>query len=266
MIQEILIAALVLGGMGILFGVGLSYAAKVFAVEVDERVPLVREALPGANCGACGFPGCDGFAAAVVDGRAQPNGCPVGGDPAAEQVSKIMGIQVVCLERHAARVMCNGKCSVSREKYKYQGIEDCFAASQVFGGHKACSYGCLGHGNCMKACPFGAIDIAGGIARIIEDRCKACEKCVAACPKKLIGMVPASKKYSVICKSKDRGPVTKKNCDVGCIGCMKCIKTCPEGAISMDGFLAKIDPDKCTNCDECLKVCPTMAIRKMDWD
>lgn len=264
--KEIIIAALLIGGLGALFGIGLSYASKVFNIQVDEKVVLIREALPGANCGACGFAGCDAYADAVASGNAKVNACTVGGDPVAENVAAIMGLESAGVKKLTARVMCNGKCSVSKEKYIYQGIDDCFAAAQHFGGHKSCSYGCLGHGNCLKACEFGAIEIVGGIARVIEDKCKACEKCIASCPKMIITMVPKDKKYSVICMSKDKGPLTKKNCEVGCIGCTKCVKTCPVEAIRMDGPMAVIDCEKCTNCGECVNVCPTMAIRKMDFD
>jgi len=263
--NEILLAVGVIGGLGLVFGGGLSFASRLFAVKVDERVPLVREVLPGANCGACGYPGCDGFAEAVVSGNAPVNGCPVGGNDVAQKVANILGVESEGVKRKAARVLCNGRCSVSKEKYIYEGLDSCFAAAQLFNGHKACSYGCLGHGDCAKACPFDAIVMVGGIARVIEDRCKACERCVAACPKHLIEMIDKDKKYSVMCMSKDKGAVTRKNCQVGCIGCMRCVKACPEGAIHMEGTLAKIDYNKCTNCGECTKVCPTMAIRVMDF-
>jgi ferredoxin len=161
-------------------------------------------------------------------------------------------------------VLCNGSCSVSREKYYYHGIEDCAAAAQIFGGHKSCKYGCLGNGTCIRVCPFDAIAIVEGVATILQDKCVSCGLCVQACPKNLIELVPVSKNYSVLCRSKDKGPVTKKSCDLGCIGCTKCVKACPAGAISMEGPLAKIDPGKCTNCGECVKVCPTTAIRKVE--
>ncbi len=263
---EVVVAASVLGGMGALFGIGLSYASRVFEVKADERAVQIRDILPGANCGACGFAGCDAFADAVAGDRAQVNGCPVGGDAVAEKIAAVMGVEAAGVKRVAARILCNGRCSVSTEKYIYHGLNDCFAAAQLFGGHKSCAYGCLGHGSCMAACPFNAIAIAGGVARVIEDRCRACGKCVAACPKKLIEIVPKEKKYSVMCKSRDKGAVTKKNCQVGCIGCTRCVKACSYGAISMEGSLARIDTEKCTGCGECTSVCPTMAIRKMDYD
>lgn len=263
--SDIIIAIIVIGGLGLLFGIGLSIASKFFAIKVDERVAEIRETLPGANCGACGFTGCDGYADAIVSSGAEVNKCSVGGNAVADKIAAIMGVESAGVKWVAARVMCNGRCSVSNQKYDYEGIDDCAAAAQLFKGHKACSYGCLGHGTCAKACPFDAITMVGGIARVIEDRCKACGKCIQVCPKNLIEMIPKEKKYSVMCKSKDKGIITKNNCQVGCIGCMKCMKTCKYGAISMDGSLAKIDYDKCTSCGECTTVCPTMAIRVMDF-
>ncbi|MEN8905818.1 MAG: RnfABCDGE type electron transport complex subunit B [Clostridiales bacterium] len=262
---EIGISALILGILGALFGLGLSIASKVFKVEVDKRVEKIREVLPGANCGACGFAGCDAFAEGIVFKNAPVTGCPVGGEVLADNIAKIMGVSAGCIDKTTARVMCNGRCSVANEKYIYHGMDDCFAAAQLFKGHKSCTYGCLGHGNCVKACPFDAIAIVGGVARVIEEHCKSCGKCIEACPKNLIEIVPAAKEHSVLCSSKDKGGVTRKNCEVGCIGCMKCVKTCPVKAISMDGSLAKIDYDKCTNCGKCTTVCPTMAIRRMDF-
>jgi len=262
---EILIAVLIISGLGLVFGIGLSYASRVFAVKIDERVVQIREVLPGANCGACGFTGCDGYAGAIVEGRAPTNACPVGGSAVAEKVAAIMGVEPEGVKRTAARVLCNGRCSVSKEKYEYQGIDSCAAAAQLYAGHKACAYGCLGHGDCLKACPFDAIVMVGGIARIVEDRCKACGKCVLACPKNLIEIIDKTKKYSVMCRSRDKGAVTRSNCQVGCIGCTRCVKACPQQAIFMEGTLARINYDKCDNCGECTKVCPTMAIRVMDF-
>lgn len=263
--SEILIPILVLSVLGIIFGAGLAFASKKFEVKVDERVVAVRDVLPGANCGACGQTGCDGFAEALVMGKVLPNGCPVGGADVAVAIGGIMGVEVDTSEVKAARVHCNGRDSVSRYKFEYYGMEDCKAAAQLFAGRKHCTYGCLGLGSCVKACPFNAIDIVNGIARVIEDRCRSCGKCVETCPKGLISLISRNKEYSVLCRSKDKGPVTRKNCEVGCIGCSKCMKTCSYGAISMEGFLAKIDNAKCTGCGECIKVCPTMAIRRLNY-
>jgi electron transport complex protein RnfB len=263
--NEIILAAAIIGIMGIVFGIGLSYAAKVFHVKEDERIARVRAALPGANCGACGYPGCDGLAVAIVEGNASGNACPASGEEFTEKLADILGIRTEKTERKTARVLCNGTCALSRAKYQYYGIEDCSAAAQIFGGHKSCKYGCLGNGTCARVCPFDAIAIVEGVAVILQDKCRACGLCIDACPKKLIELLPVSRNYSVLCRSKDKGPATKKSCDVGCIGCTKCVKTCPAGAISMEGApLAKIDPEKCTNCGECEKVCPTTAIRRVE--
>lgn len=256
---------LVLSGLGILFGAGLAYASKVFEVKVDERIAALREVLPGANCGACGQTGCDGYAEAVANGSVEPNLCTVGGVPVAQAIAGIMGVSVDILEPKKARVLCNGKDGVSRYKFEYYGMEDCRAASQLFAGRKYCTYGCLGLGSCAKACQFDAIVITGGIARVIEERCVSCGKCVATCPKSLIELVPMSKEYSVMCRSKDKGPITKKNCEVGCIGCTKCVKTCKHNAIHMEGFVAKIDYNNCVDCGDCMNVCPTMAIRRLNY-
>lgn len=247
--------------LGVVLGVILTVAAKIFEVKVDPRVEAVREALPGANCGACGEVGCDNFAAAVVAGTQPVNNCRVGGASCAAKLAEIMGVEIdLDAKPKVARVRCKGTCGKSKEKYNYVGMEDCFAAAQVFGGHKACRYGCLGHGNCKRACPFGAIEIVDHVAVIIEDKCQACEKCVAACPKKLIEMVEKEKRYTVGCRSYDKGGEVRKYCEVGCIGCTRCVKACPQQTISMDGALAYIDFRNCINCGECEKVCPTGAI------
>lgn len=263
--MEILYPILILGGLGLLFGIILAFASKVFEIKADARITAIREALPGANCGACGQTGCDGYAEAIVSSGLQPNLCTVGGASAAQAIAGIMGVDVEAAEPKTARVLCNGKDSVCSSKYEYFGMEDCTAASQLFAGKKACSYGCLGLGSCVRACQFDAIVISGGIARVIEDKCVACGKCAAACPKGIIEIVPAAREYSVVCRSQDKGSVTKKNCEAGCIGCAKCVKICKYGAIKMEGPLAVISYELCTNCGECLEVCPTMAIRRMNY-
>jgi Na+-translocating ferredoxin:NAD+ oxidoreductase subunit B len=260
--ESILLPASVVGGLGVLFGLGLAYASKKFEVKVDERVAQVREILPGANCGACGQSGCDGFAECVVAGNCPVNGCPVGGPELAKKLGALMGVEAGDLEPKTARVMCGGTYTSCKSKFAYSGIEDCTAAANLFGGPSACTYGCVGMGNCKRVCQFGAIVVEDGLAKIVESKCTSCGKCVASCPKRIISMVPRCKEYAVRCSSLDKGNITKKNCDVGCIGCTKCVKTCPVNAISMNGPLAKINPDICTNCGECIKVCPTSAIKQ----
>ncbi len=251
-----------MGGLGILFGTGLAYVSKKFEVKTDERVVQVREVLPGANCGACGQSGCDAFAEAVVSGVCKVNGCPVGGDNVARQIAEIIGVEAEAVEARTARVMCRGDLSVSKVKFEYEGINDCAAAASLYGGPMACSYGCVGLGNCVRVCEFGAITVENGVAKVNEALCTACEKCVAACPKKIIVMVPKSSEYAVNCSSLDRGNIVMKNCKVGCIGCGRCVKVCPVNAITLKNNLAVINPELCTNCGECEKVCPTKAINR----
>ena len=201
--QNVIYAVAVLFIMGIVFAILLGVAAKVFAVEVDERIPLVRECLPGANCGGCGFPGCDGLAAAIVEGRAPVNGCPVGGAAAAEKIAKVLGVEVAEGERNVAHVKCNGGCNAV-DKAVYEGLQDCNAAMRVAGGPKACAFGCMGLGSCVKACAFDAIHIVDGVAKVDVDKCVACGKCVSTCPKKIIDLIPVSKKVHVNCVNKDK--------------------------------------------------------------
>ena len=228
--QNVIYAVAVLFIMGIVFAILLGVAAKVFAVEVDERVPLVRECLPGANCGGCGFPGCDGLAAAIVEGRAPVNGCPVGGAAAAEKIAKVLGVEVAAGDRQVAHVYCNGGCN-AKDKANYEGLQDCNAAMRVASGPKACSFGCMGLGSCVKACAFDAIHIVDGVAKVDTDKCVACGKCVSTCPKKIINLVSEVKKVHVNCVNKDKGPEVMKVCSNGCIGCKICVKACPkEGA------------------------------------
>jgi Na+-translocating ferredoxin:NAD+ oxidoreductase RNF subunit RnfB len=260
LIVSLAIPAAVFGGLSLVFGALLALAARVFAVETDPKISLVREALPGANCGACGFAGCDGLAASIAARKSQPDACPVGNEDTTAAVAAIMGVEMTNTVRHTARVACGGLAGCSRQKFQYEGMRSCTAASALHNGPKACAFGCLGFGDCVAVCPFGAIAIIDGVAKIVEANCRSCEKCVAACPKKLISMVPRDKNYLVNCRSTQKGPVVKKNCDVGCIGCGKCVKVCRASAITMANNLAKIDPLLCTNCGQCVSVCPTNAI------
>ncbi len=260
MIDKIIAPVLSLGGMGLLFGSLLAYASQKFAVEVDERIPLVSEALPGANCGGCGYAGCGAFATAVVEGKAPVDGCPVGGASVASNVAEIMGVTVDATERKIARVLCNGTNNVAKEKYEYYGAMDCVAASKLGGGPKSCAYGCMGLGTCVKACQFDAIKIENGIAVIDPDKCTACGKCVNACPKSVIELIPESSKTWVMCKSKDKGKDVRALCDTGCIGCKICEKQCKFDAIHVVDNIAIIDYEKCVNCNQCVVKCPKNII------
>lgn len=258
--MSLLIPVAVVSGLGLFFGLGLSYASKVFEVKVDERVGQVREMLPGANCGACGFSGCDGLAEAIVKGEAKPDRCPVGGAATAEAISRFMGIDAGTVVAKEARVMCNGTCENVESRYTYFGIDDCHSANALASGMNACRYGCLGLGSCRKACPFDAIVIEDGVAKILSEKCTGCGVCVAECPKRIIHMVPATAGHTVFCSNLDKGAVSRKNCRVACIACRKCEKACPSSAITVENNLAVIDPGKCIDCGECAKVCPQHCI------
>ena len=186
--MNVLSAALVLFVMGVLFALLLGIAAKIFAVEVDERVPLVRECLPGANCGGCGYPGCDGLAAAIVAGNAPVNGCPVGGAAAAEKIAAVMGVEAAAGERMVAHIYCNGGCA-AKDKAKYEGLQDCNAALRVANGPKECAFGCM---KCEKTCKFDAIHVVNNVAVIDYAKCKNCKMCAKACPKNAIEPIPTA--------------------------------------------------------------------------
>ena len=257
----IIIAAAVVGGVGLFIGVFLGIAGKAFAVEVDPREEAIAAALPGNNCGGCGYAGCSGLAAAIVKGEAECGGCPVGGAPVAAKVAEIMGMEAGESVRKVAFVKCAGTCDKANTDYKYDGIEDCkMVTFMQNGGPKSCNYGCLGYGSCVKACPFDAIHVVDGVAVVDKEACKACSKCVAACPKNLISLVPYDAKHIVACSSKDKGPVAMKACDVACIGCGLCKKNCPNEAIEVVDFHAVIDQEKCTKCGKCAEVCPKKCI------
>lgn len=256
-----IIAALVVGGTGLFIGVFLGIAGIKFAVEVDEKEVAVREALPGNNCGGCGFPGCDGLAAAIAKGEAPVNACPVGGETAANEIAAIMGQEVGETVREVAFVKCGGTCEIAKDNYEYTGVQDCEMMAFVpSGGAKKCDYGCLGFGSCVKACPFDAIHIIDGIAVVDKEACKACGKCIAKCPKHLIELVPYEQKTFVNCSSHAKGKAVTNSCDIGCIGCKKCEKTCTHDAIKVTDFVAHVDYSKCTNCGECKDVCPRNVI------
>ena len=259
--MSILNSILVLGVMGLIFGGILAYAAKKFAVKVDERVEAILEVLPGANCGGCGFPGCGGLASAIVEGSASVNGCPVGGSDCASKIGEIMGVTADAGEKKVANVICKGTCSVAKDKYIYEGMLDCKAANALNGGAKSCKYGCLGLGTCVSACKFDAIHVIDGVAVVDEEKCVLCGKCIEVCPKGVIEIKPIKNEVVVECNSKDFGKSVKDKCSVGCIGCGICEKSCPFGAITIENKLAKIDYDKCVQCMICVEKCPTKAIK-----
>lgn len=259
--MSILNSVLVLGVLGLLFGAVLAYASQKFAVEVDERVEKILEALPGANCGGCGFPGCGGLATAIVEGNAPVNGCPVGGSDCASKIGEIMGLSADSGEKQVAKVLCKGNCQSAKDKYEYEGISDCRSANVLNSGAKQCKFGCLGLGTCRDYCKFGAITIVDSIAIIDEDKCVMCGKCIEVCPKHIIAKKPAKQEVVVECSSTEFGKTVKEKCSAGCIGCGVCAKTCPFDAIEFENKIAKINYDKCIQCMACVKKCPTKVIK-----
>ena len=254
MLQPIII----LGTMGLLFGVGLYIASKVFFVKVDPRVEQVSHALPGANCGACGLAGCSGFAKAIVHGSADVAGCIPGGEDIAHLIADIMGVEAKTKDKEVAILCCKGRDV--KDRFVYQGIPTCLAAAQTQGGHKECVYGCLQYGDCSHACPFDAITMVDGFPVVNEKKCTGCGNCVDACPRNLFMLKPLGRLVHVTCKSLDKAKDVMKACKVGCIGCKKCEKICKFDAIHIGNFLAEIDYEKCTSCGLCVKECPTSAI------
>ncbi len=262
-ITGILIATAIVGGTGIFIGFFLGIAGKKFAVETDPREDEVQEALPGNNCGGCGFAGCSALAAAIVAGEAPVNQCPVGGEAVAAKIAAIMGTEVGDSKRMMAYVKCAGSCEQAKNAYAYSGVESCLMASYMQnGGPKACTFGCIGFGDCVKACEFDGIHIIDGISVVDPDACRACGKCAKACPKHLIELIPYDNKYHVQCASKERGKGVMNVCGVGCIGCKLCEKTCKFDAIHVEDNIARIDYDKCKNCGMCAKKCPRGIITK----
>lgn len=258
----VILATIIVGAVGLLIGLFLCFFSEKFKVPVDEKEIAVRAELPGNNCGGCGYAGCDGLAAAIAKGEASVSACPVGGDAVSNAIAAVMGVDAGASEKKVAFVKCAGNCEVAKESYVYSGPKDCaIAATASGGGSKSCSYGCLGYGNCVKACPFDAIHIVDGIAKVDKNACKACSKCIAACPKKLIELIPYEASQVVQCSSKDKGKDVIGACSVGCIGCGICVKNCPAGAITLEQNIAHIDQSLCTHCGMCMEKCPKKIIR-----
>lgn len=261
-INEILIAVGVVCAISVIIGLVLGLAEKVFHVEVDEKEEQVREALPGTNCGGCGYAGCDAMAKAIAKGDAPVSGCPVGGKPVAEKIAAIMGQEIGEMERKVAYVKCDGTCEKRQEDYNYFGIDSCVYAAKMPGSSPySCKYGCLGFGSCAKVCPVRAIRIVDKKAVVDESLCIACGRCLKVCPHELIEFVPQKSTYRVQCSSLARGKDVTSACSAGCIGCGICAKNCPSDAIIFEKNIAKIDYDKCTRCGTCEEKCPRNIIK-----
>lgn len=261
--MNILIAFLVVGIIGLIAAVMIALVSHFFGMEEDQKVKEVRACLPGINCGACGYKGCDDYAAALAEGNAKPNLCVPGAESVAEELGTLLGIEVEPPKDVVAFVHCNGNCEATSERAEYLGISRCSAAAMLYGGPEACQYGCMGFGDCTVVCPAGAICLKDGIAHVDTSRCLGCGLCTAVCPKKLISLVPQETAAAVMCNNKDKGADARKACKNACIGCKKCEKTCPQGAITVENNLARINYEKCTGCGACAESCPTGCLKKV---
>jgi Na+-translocating ferredoxin:NAD+ oxidoreductase RNF subunit RnfB len=273
--MEILIPVLALAGLGLIFGVGLAIFSKRFSVNVDPRLEKIHGLLPGTNCGACGGAGCFGFAEGLLNGKMQPGACRVSAEAVKEKIARILGQELERQAEKTAVLHCHGGVRV-KDRFVYQGMNDCAAANLLLGGQKDCVFGCLGFGSCVAVCPFGAISMSAEALPVVDaGKCRACNKCVAACPKKLFSLAPVHPRANwlndthflpigagvhVACSSHDPGKETKAACSVGCIACGLCVKACKFSAIGVIDNLAIIDYNKCTSCGECVKVCPMKTI------
>jgi len=260
MINDILIAFAVVGGVGLIAAVLLALASHFLFVKEDETVTKLRDVLPGVNCGACGYTGCDEYAKALADG-AKTNLCVPGADAVSQKISDILGVEFVDVIEKAAFVRCNGNTNDTERPNVYDGIPTCKAATMVYGGPNACKYSCLGCGDCAAACPVDAICVVDGIAHVNRKICIGCGLCAERCPKGIIELSPQIAKVAVMCSSCDKGAVARKKCKNACIGCKKCELNCPEKAITVKDNLANIDYTKCTSCGKCAEVCPTGCIK-----
>ncbi len=262
----IIIAIAVVAIIGLVCGLILTIASKVMDVAQDERIAQVRECLPGANCGACGFTGCDGYAKALVETEGTPtNLCTPGGADAARKIADALGVEFADVAKKVAYVHCHGDCSATQTKFNYEGIYTCIGAKMLFAGQWSCPHGCLGFGDCMNVCENDAIVLKGGVAHIDPEKCTGCGLCAKTCPNALISLFGDKKYVVVACNSSEKGALTRSECSNGCIGCKKCEKTCSYGAIAVENNLARIDYDKCVACGECVSACPVGCLKIADF-
>ncbi len=259
--MEVLNAFLVILSVSLAAGVLLLVFSHFFAIKKNPLEQTIRECLPGINCGACGYKGCDDYAQALAEGGVKPSLCIPGAQKVADEISGILGIEKVQVKDVVAFVACNGHCEATSPIAQYEGVQTCLAASMLHGGTNACRFGCLGLGDCAAACPSNAICLADGIAHVDTSRCLGCGICAQTCPKGVIAMLPQEAATVVMCRNKQKGADARKVCKNACIGCKKCEKVCPHGAITVTDNLAVIDYSKCTYCGTCVKECPTGCLK-----
>ncbi len=262
----ILLAVGIVTGIGLLCAVLLTVAAHFMSVPVNEKEAELRNCLPGANCGACGFSGCDGYAHALAEGETdRTNLCIPGADSVSARISEVLGVEFQDVVEQVAFVCCHGDCFNNKDKEIYRGIETCAAAQMLYGGRGSCTQGCLGFGDCKAVCPYDAICIENGIAHVDPRKCVGCGLCARACPNHIIALHPDVSKVVVTCSNHDKGAVVRRKCTSGCIACGKCERGCPVSAVKVVDNLAVIDYDKCTGCGKCAEECPVNAIKFADF-
>lgn len=256
--QTILLAALPVALIGLVCGVILSLASHLLATDTDEKLAALRGALPGVNCGACGYGGCDGYAQALANGtERRVNRCTSGGAATAQALADLLGTEAAAVTPMVAHVFCRGSCEHTAARVEYHVIQSCAAARLLYGGPGQCVHGCLGYGDCAAVCPQDAIGLVQGLATVDSGRCLGCGQCAAVCPAGVIRCIPADQPTVVSCSSPDRGKAVRQACRAGCLGCGSCVKICPTGAITMEDGLAVVDPTACTGCGQCVHACPT---------
>ncbi len=261
--MEILLPVLVLAAIALVCALLLTLSSVFFGVKENPKIAEVRDCLPGANCGACGYSGCDDYAKALAEGKTDnPSLCVPGGDGTAADVAAVMGLEATDVIERVAYVACNGSCAPEERKYEYDGPKSCLAANMSFSGDKLCTFACLGYGDCVNVCPRDAICInkEKNIAEIDPRRCIGCGLCVKTCPNGIIHLINDTETVVVKCNNHNKGIAVKSVCKNGCIACGLCVKKCPEGAITLVDNIATIDYDKCTGCKTCHEVCPVHCI------
>lgn len=259
--QIIIFSIVLVSILALIIGIFLGVSSELLKVSVDKKVAKIRECLPGNNCGACGYAGCDALAEAISKGEAEVNKCTVGGEKVASKISKIIGGSYSKAAKQVAFVHCDGTCVNAKNAYNYNGPKDCrIIANLPNAGEKMCTNACLGYGSCVEVCKFDAIHIVDKVAKVDEEKCVACKACINICPMKVIDLVPYRKKVKVVCSNKDIGKIAMKVCNVSCIGCGMCEKTCSKSAIKVINNVAVMDYTKCNDCGDCAKKCPRKCI------